>query len=485
MSQAIRSPTPQILHWLAGGQLVNRLHRAIRHWWILTQLYGSETQWAHDLPKHFTYSQLRDRLYAQTHPKSEKLNSSEITAKCSDFTCICHRTCIEILETSGLQISENQWQTEILQLSGIESPHLQQQLQQRPFATVHRSLRDDLKQLTQLGWLQKISQGQYQCLRPFQLPTPPQISTAQPSFTQLSIPQTWELLHVLESVAFVQPNLNLIMQNLWEQIVDNSPSPLTQAPQQQIFLHLDYILSTETQDQVDNYQEQIEQLWRKTPGGVVQFNYWVTAENKVKVTVYPVCLHYLRRAKYLSAYGIDPQGALAWHNYRLDRIASKKLHVLAWGDPEVPKALKQMWYTGKLPTPADIQAELDTAWGFNFYLKREFLILRFPPVFAHRYVDNTFRHKSFHAVTYKQLPKLIVQNIPDIEKQKILDILQQKSPSDAYYIGWIRTGDINVLMRLRDWRPNGEVIAPLSIRQQLKQEAIQELSNYGDLPEIN
>lgn len=42
----------------------------------------------------------------------------------------------------------------------------------------------------------------------------------------------------------------------------------------------------------------------------------------------------------------------------------------------------------------------------------------------------------------------------------------------------IRTGDINVLMRLRDWRPNGEVIAPLSVRQQLQEEAKQELSNY-------
>jgi CRISPR-associated protein (TIGR03985 family) len=71
-----------------------------------------------------------------------------------------------------------------------------------------------------------------------------------------------------------------------------------------------------------------------------------------------------------------------------------------------------------------------------------------------------------------------VQNIPDTQKQKVLDILKQKSSSDAYYTAWIRTGDINVLMRLRDWRPNGEVIAPLSIREQLKQEAIQELSHY-------
>lgn len=43
----------------------------------------------------------------------------------------------------------------------------------------------------------------------------------------------------------------------------------------------------------------------------------------------------------------------------------------------------------------------------------------------------------------------------------------------------IRTGDINVLMRLREWRPQGEVIAPRSQRQQLAQEAAQELINYS------
>ncbi len=45
-------------------------------------------------------------------------------------------------------------------------------------------------------------------------------------------------------------------------------------------------------------------------------------------------------------------------------------------------------------------------------------------------------------------------------------------------MAWIRTGDINVYMRLREWRPNGEVIAPLSIRYQMKAEAEQELENY-------
>ena len=46
--------------------------------------------------------------------------------------------------------------------------------------------------------------------------------------------------------------------------------------------------------------------------------------------------------------------------------------------------------------------------------------------------------------------------------------------------GWLQqVGDINVTMRLRDWRPMGEVIAPLVVRQQMMAEAQQELAGYG------
>ncbi|MBK1986915.1 TIGR03985 family CRISPR-associated protein [Sphaerospermopsis aphanizomenoides BCCUSP55] len=480
-------PTPQILHWLAAGQLANRLQRSIRLWVILNKLYGEENCTT-DLPKNFTYAQLRDRLYSPHHPKSEKLNAEEITTKCQDITCICHQTAWQIIQISNCHISETEWQQEILQLTGINIKQLQELQQQRPFATVHRSIRDDLKQLTNLGWLQTILKGQYQILPKAELPAPTTPSATQTTFTQLSLPQTWELLHVLESIAFVQPNLDIIIQSLWEQILDHSPSSssTTQEPQQRIFLHLDYILSPEMQDQVDNYQEQLEQLWRKPPGGVVQFEYWIAkTESKVEITVYPVCLHYLRRAKYLSAYGLDPQGNLTWHNYRLDRIASEKLQILAWGDPAIPKQLKEMWHIGNLPTPEYVQSELEKAWGFNFYLKRELLIIRFPSAFAHWYVDNTFRHHSFRRIAFEKLPNLITTNIPAAQQQEILGILKQRNNQDVYYMAWIRTGDINVLMRLRDWRPNGEVISPLSIRQQLKEEAIKELSNYNKCSTID
>ncbi len=407
------SPTPQILQWLAGGQLGNRLVRSLRLWVLINKLYCSQTHWANELPTPFTYSQLRDRLFAYRHPKSDRLNAQQITMQCGERSCICHRSFWEILFDQNCQQTEGQWQDEIILLTGINQQELQKVLQEHPFATVHRSIRDDLKQLIQLGWLQSAEQRKYQCLAIEELPTPPIQPTAAaylPSnrLSQLTEKQSWELLRVLESISFVQPNLSSIINKLWEQIGESSSSGrlYNQEPPPRIFLHLDYILSKQMQDQVDNYQEQIEQLWHKPPGGVVQFEYWIAAtESKVTVTVYPVCLHYVRRAKYLSAYGIDPNSNVAWHNYRLDRIACKQLKVLAWGDPLVPQQLKQMWRTGTLPTPEYIARELKAAWGFNFYFKKELLILRFSADFAQWYVDNTTRHETFCPVPHDQLPQ--------------------------------------------------------------------------------
>lgn len=467
-------PTPDILQWLAGGQLANRFHRALRSWVILSKLYNNELNF-----QTFTYIELRDKLFSELHPKSD-ISAKLIQKQCHDKFCICHKTFADIALVPENQQHVLQWCEEITCLTGISGADLQKYLKQYPFATVHRSLRDDLKYLSQLGWLQITNKGEYKSIAKEDLPSPPKQTHQESLPTQLSISQTWELLRALEPVAFIQPNLSLIINSLWEQIANTSTSlHLEQEPQQRIFLHLDYILSQQMQDSVDNYQEQIEQLWRRPPGGVIQFNYWIAAEErKVKITVYPICLHYLRRAKYLSAYGIDPDSNFGWHNYRLDRIASKILTVLPWGDPRVPKELKELWHTGSLPTPEMVQKELDAAWGFNFYLKKELLILRFKPAFAKWYVDNTARHPTFHQVEYSELPNLINKKVPKQEQQQLLKILQNRDKNDAYYTAWIRTGDINVLMRLRDWRPNGEVIAPLSIRIRMKEEANQESKNY-------
>lgn len=474
-------PSPQILQWLASGQLGNRLQRSLRLWVLLHKFYGEEN-WASELSQPFAYPQLREHLFAPTHGYSEQLKAEQLIANCQDPSCVCHKTLQDWVFTPDTHQSKSEWQQAVMHLTGLSATEVEQLYFCRPFATVHRSIRDDLKQLAQMGWLEAHSVGQYQCRPIRKLPTPPAAISPAPSFAQLSVSQTWELLRVLESICFVQPNLEVVVQSLWEQVTDISPvsSQLATEPQKQIFIHLDYILSEETQDKVDTYQEQLESLWHKHEGGVIEFEYWVASEErKVQVIAYPVCLHYIRRAKYLSAYGTYPDVQLSWHNYRLDRIASNRLTVLAWGEPRVPKPLKELWYTGQLPTPETVEAELDAAWGFNFYLKSELLIVRFPNKFARWYVNDTVRHPTFKPVAYKQLPKLIANKVPDPqERQQLLQIIKKRCERDSYYQAMIRTGDINVLMRLRDWRPNGEVIAPLSVRQRLKEEASQELSNY-------
>ncbi|WP_253188109.1 TIGR03985 family CRISPR-associated protein [Leptolyngbya sp. 'hensonii'] len=474
-----------MLQWLSAGQLGNRLQRTVRLWVLLSHLYGPTWNWAIQLPQPFSYPDLRDRLFAPTHKQSDNLSIEVITSTCTDPSCACHQTMQAWLSGTHLIPSEPRWLEEMIHLTGLSMAELQGQLQLYPFATVHRSLREDLKLLAKLGWLQSSDRGSYLCQIPAHWPEPPTEVETAPELARLSSSETWDLLRALESVSFMQPNLEPTIQALWDQATKADPpmSRLEQEPTQRIFLELEYILFPDTQDRVDTYQDQLTQLWRKGEGGVITFEYFMArAQKQVQVIVHPVCIHYVRRAKYLSAYGLDPEGQIGWHNYRLDRIVSDRLRILPWGDPLVPKALKDLWHAGQLYTPDYVREQLRQAWGFNFYLRRELLLLRFPRAFAHGYVEDTVRHETFRSIAYKKIPALLQrEHVPEPEQQQILALLQQRSAKDAYYHAWVRIGDINVTMRLRDWRPNGEVLAPCSLRQQMAEEATQELAHYQDL----
>lgn len=465
-------PTPKLLHGLAKGRLTERLQRAVRLWVLLYRLYGPD-DWAHQLPQPFRYGDLRSFLFAQTHGRSETAKVAELTQNC-DFNCCCQRSMTTWLVDSNPAFSLVDWQRSITSLSDLTNDAIETALESCPFATVHRSIRDDLSHLVELGWLTGEGKGRFCTVEPHGWPL-----AGQPPLPlgNLSVAQTWEVLRSLESISFVQPNLNVIVQSLWEQLTSQQPVAATE-PDRRIFIHLDYILSEEMQEQVDTLQEQIEQLWR-SGSGVIRFDYGYGADTVVPITAYPVCLHYSRRAKYLSAYGDDPAGIFGWHNYRLDRIRSPRLKVFAWGAPQVPEPLRQLRRTGQLPTAEDVSAALEDAWGFNFYLSRRLLIMRFPLEFARRYVDQTERHCTFQPIDYEALPLLLNQETEDVDaRARLLDILAHCNPQDAYYRSWVRLGDINIVMRLRDWRPMGEVIAPLELRQRMQEEAEAELRHY-------
>ncbi|GAB4441441.1 MAG: TIGR03985 family CRISPR-associated protein [Cyanobacteria bacterium J069] len=484
------TPTPPVLHWLSGGQLANRFLRAIRLWVLLDRLYGSHRNAKLGgaalpdaaLPDVFRYRQLCQVLYAPSHSLVESASAAQLSAHCRGSDCLCQRTASQLIFTVHHRLSMEDWVISAGQICGLDAAGLETCLSQHPFAITHRSLRDDLKYLIRQGWLRLTETKHYQLVPTSQQPLPPRAELVGQSVGQLSPRDSWILLRLLESVAFVQPQLDVIINTLWEDLAaQSSPDQPRMEPARRIFLHLDYILKEEVQERVDGYQTDIEALWRSPDGGVVQFDYWLAkAEQSVPVTVYPVCLHYARRAKYLSAYGLDPQGQVGWHNYRLDRIRSPRIQVLPWGDPAIPADLKTLRHAGQLPTPEAVEAELEKAWGFNFYLPRGLLIMRFQPQFARWYVDDTERHPTFAKIAYRDLPQLIASQIADAEERSALRSLVKQLPkTDVYYHGWIRLGDINVTMRLRDWRPNGEVIAPLAVRHQMQSEAQQEMEWYG------
>lgn len=485
---AFYPPTPSILQWLSAGQFANRFHRAVRLWVMLHRLYGSDAPWADRLPHPFAYGDLRDRLFTPGHPISETLKAQEMVYECAGKNCICGQSVHTLILENDCIPDPQQWITETLHHTGMSADDLELFVDECPFATVHRSIRDDLKLLGELGWLVPQSRGKYCCVPPSRHPTPPFADYSMAGFPQLSTKQLWDMMHGLEAIAFAQPSLEPIIQALWEHTHSPTPSltpsptsPLP-SPQKRIFIDFDDILTEETRERVDTLQSEIEELcWQHSDGGVIQFDYWLAKTQKMcRPTVYPVCLHYTRRAKYLSAYGVDPEGAIAWHNYRLDRIHSDHLTVLAWGDPTVPHDLRLCRNSGTLPSPGMVQAALNDAWGFNFYLEKQLLIMRFSPFFAQEYVENTRRHPTFRAIAFNDIPNLVRHEVSDpMEQATLLQILQRKSPNDAYYCGWVRVGDMNVTMRLRDWRSNGEVIAPIALRQQMIQEAQQELESYG------
>jgi hypothetical protein len=64
-------PTTEVLQGLAAGQLGTRLLRAVRLWVLLDRLYGQQPNWSESLPNKFHYRDVRDRLFALTHGKSD------------------------------------------------------------------------------------------------------------------------------------------------------------------------------------------------------------------------------------------------------------------------------------------------------------------------------------------------------------------------------------------------------------------------------
>nr|WP_202895729.1 TIGR03985 family CRISPR-associated protein [Iningainema tapete] len=435
-----------MLQWLARGSLKQNLNRAIRLWVWLRTLYGDDKNNLL-LAESFTFADWRNAFFTATHPKGEAI------PKLHDANCPCAKTTAEWLFNAQTGMNEVEWKRSLISHTNIDTSLLNKLLQQRLFGITRRSLQGDLEILAELGWLVYQNQKYY---RVDELPSRPTNIQEEPTTAKLGIYE-WNFLH---------PDLAAIAQNHAQQI-DGV---------QRFFLKLDYVIPHATIDQVDNWQYELKELWAKKIVPPINLTYnSARVGNTVDCIVYPVCIYYVQRAVYLCAFGESPDRQTDWYNFRLDRI--QQMTPLQWKHSAIPLPLRQCYQKASLPSPDYIAVQLSQAWGFDFYLPKRLMLLRFEREYHDRYIRDTFRHETFEPITYQQAQRLITREVS--QQQSLLEILAHCSQQDAYYRVYYRHKDNNVVMRLRAWRPQCEVLLPWDLRQIIAKEVQQEAQLYN------
>lgn len=447
-------PDLELLRWLARGSLKQNVLRAVRLWAWLRLLYGGDWQTGDGaLPEAFTFADCRRLFFSDSHPRGEQV------PEVHDLDCLCAKTTADWLMDAG--VLEAQWRQDLQHYEAILADDLEKPLRSRLFAVTRRSLSADLQELAKLGWLQYLEEKRHYR------------RVVHLAYSGAKRLERLKLTQAVDSLQFLQPDLGAIAQNHAGNI----------RGVQRFFLHLDYIIPLDKLDQVDDWQEMLRQVWEQDPVSPLQLVYRSARhQSRLVMVVYPVCIYYVQRSVYLC--GFSPDLPQQWYNFRLDRI--EQCCRLDWADAAVPVGLVQCYQKGGLPEPSYIQVELDRAWGFDFYLPSEWMILRFNRDFHDRYIQDTFRHSTFRMIDRAKVVQLVCQHGDLAQRKMLMDVLGWRRVEDVYYRVCYRDGDTNIRHRLRAWRPHVEVLLPWGLRCEVAEEVwtesqfYQEQSNVSD-----
>lgn len=461
-------PSVQFLETLVknSGSLKDHLPKAVRLWVILRSIYGSDRL---ALGESFTYNQWRDQFFKlpqQRGKASEKVfhkNRDKNTLDHCDPDCPCAKTLADWLFYGDFGAEAKEWKEDFsiaynLQEEQINNILSLASLNGRLFAVTGKNIQDnDFKKLVKLKWLES-SQAQkelYYKVTKFPLTTN---STPQKNNDQ-------QIDTVLKQTELAE-------------IVTDYSQPLKGI--QRFLMHANYVVSKEGIDRISDCNEQLKKIWQQEDFAPIEITYdSASLYKEVTRIIYPVCIYYYERAPYLCGFGQTPKKSqdIDWHNYRLDRVLA--LTQEAWNSEKIPQHLKQLRETHNLPCPETIEKLMCEAWGFDFYRESDLLLLRFNNYFHENYIQNTFRHDTF-----KPIPSLreVIKKIKDAkfsdeQKTTLIDHINQY-PEDAYYQARYRVGDNNIIMRLRSWGPNVEVLLPFSLRQKMTEDLNQSLQMY-------
>lgn len=455
-------PLVELLTTFARGSLRQDLARSVRLWVILHSIYGEINL---GFNHRFTYNEWRDRFFTEASAQHQR----DTVPVSHDPACRCAISLQAWLFESEMGTSRQSWYQAFLQLYQITPAELDQLLetgflgragmagggpgrkplpQGRLFAVTGKQLQIDFADLAKAGWLDLVA-GK---------PTTYQKATNLPTLVQRSTK-----IDVRELVGNAIANDAV---DLFEYL----GQPIRGV--QRLFLNLEYIVPIKLSEQVANWQQHLRQVWEQEPVSPIRIVYQSARlyGEEQEYVVYPVCVHYFQRAPYLYAYGCNPCSTQQpnWYDFRLDRIQA--LQVLTWDDPSVDALLRDRCLRRSPPSPDDVQHQLTDAWGFDIHCSSDTLLIRFDRYFHNHYVANTERATLLASVNTKVAARLIgAAELTTSQQESLLSVLEKK-PKDIYCRVNHRLNDRNVLMRLRAWGANVEVLLPWSLRVQMAKE---------------
>ncbi len=458
------SPTVALLCHLVPGQSLKNplsLSKAIRMWVMLRSIYGHGSDPVYcNLENSFSYANWRDAFFTDVPSFHQKFDSN--TLNHSDPRCLCHKSIKDWLFKGYLREEEKQWHQDFIAAcyldqdapvdSFLESLKLNSDVPANPkknriFACVAKTLKNNLKDLAELGYLDYEQTTFYKRDDIDQIYQSPKVHNG--ANNRIIIP-------------IINEELSEIPTIFQEKVGDI----------QRFFMHVDYAVAKKDLD--NDFPYIFRDMWQENPFPIVRLEYdSVSLHRQVKRIIHPVCIYYYQRALYLCGYGQTPKqrDEIDWYNYRIDRI--RKCENLDWSDDAIPIVLKEQ--QRKPFTPDYIDQQLRQALGFDFYKPLQTMVLRFNQEFSEKYIDESFRHETFNKFNtpYDLAKWQESQSLLPGEKEKLYQYLKQwqatdpANPTHSYYRMDYRVDDNNVIMRLRAWGPNVEVLFPLQLRQRM------------------
>lgn len=456
-------PNPALLQKLAKGSLEQsqNLTRAIRLWVLLRWLYSDEGYIV--LPGSFTYPDWREAFFGENY-KDER---QQDILNYPEPNCACHKTTRKWL--ADLNISVDEWQHFLQKQVPISNAALNTCLEERLFAQVRKSLQSDFDLLVSRHWLEQIAEAvgrskQYRRVK--ELPSIIYQIEYSPVENHLTPKAQAYVAGALGMFSFLDPSFPVLADQISEEIPDEDSH--------RVFLYVDYVVpeSSPLQDSVDQIQSELQEIWDSGEILPLLLTYRSAHQNSIKeCVIYPVCIYFMERAKYLCAYGSNPKDQINWYKYRIDRIISKRLEPLNWQDTRIPQLLREKYLENRLPTPQTVNTMLKQAWGCDFYKDIGLMILRFEHDFHQNYMEGISIHHQFAPINYDRITTFIKQHTSKPEQRKILlEILQSRPINDIYYQAHYRVGDYSVIRWLRALGSKVEVMFPWELRQKIASE---------------